>query len=300
MWWCSARADARSSCSSRAGSSSACSRGTHRAPDRPQAAFIEPRLAAAMAMTLAIVTVGSCSCPWGRWRITSSCRPLPPLYFALLPLIVLGYMALTQAMKGFTDAAGVGSKLHFSPPSHGGQAHGLDHPPGLQSSRTGRLRPLASDPALCAAARADAGWARPALDYARRLGRADTYTLAQQANRHAPELHRFDTRGRRIDAIEFHPAWHQLMALYRGQGLVSPFREQQPGRWTAWAARFLPARPGGARHAVPGHHDPGGHSAAAARGRAVGAAQGQSCTATPTTRAICRLRTRPASGWAWA
>ena len=110
-----------------------------------------------------------------------------------------------------------------------------------QFPELGDYDPLASDPALCEAlARADAGWARPALDsYARRLGRADTYTLAQQANRHAPELHRFDTRGRRIDAIEFHPAWHQLMALYRGQGLVSlPFREQQPGRWTAWAAGF--------------------------------------------------------------
>ena len=110
-----------------------------------------------------------------------------------------------------------------------------------QFPELGDYDPLASDPALCEAlARADAGWARPALDsYARRLGRAETYTLAQQANRHAPELHRFDTRGRRIDAIEFHPAWHQLMALYRGQGLVSlPVREQQPGRWTAWAAGF--------------------------------------------------------------
>ena len=28
-------------------------------------------------------------------------QPLPLLYFALLPLIVLGYMLLTQAMKGF-------------------------------------------------------------------------------------------------------------------------------------------------------------------------------------------------------
>ena len=72
-----------------------------------------------------------------------------------------------------------------------------------QFPELGDYDPLASDPALCEAlARADAGWARPALDsYARRLGRADTYTLAQQANRHAPELHRFDTRGRRIDGV---------------------------------------------------------------------------------------------------
>ncbi|MBS0508306.1 MAG: isovaleryl-CoA dehydrogenase [Proteobacteria bacterium] len=101
--------------------------------------------------------------------------------------------------------------------------------------------PLASDAALCQAlARAGSNWARPALEgYAQRLGRTETYALAQQANRHAPELKRYDTRGRRIDAMEFHPAWHELMALYRGQGLVSlPFREQHTGRWTAWAAGF--------------------------------------------------------------
>ena len=105
--------------------------------------------------------------------------------------------------------------------------------------------PLASDPALCEAlARAGSSWARPALEgYAQRLGRAESYQLADQANRHGPELQRFDTRGRRIDAIEFHPAWHQLMALYRGQGLVSlPFREQRAGRWTAWATGFYRRR----------------------------------------------------------
>src|SRR5574337_893931 len=110
-----------------------------------------------------------------------------------------------------------------------------------QFPELGDYDPLATDPALCAAlACTGAGWARPALDgYAARLGRAETYALAQQANRHAPELQRFDTRGQRIDALEFHPAWHQLLALYRAQGLVSlPFREQRPGRWTAWAAGF--------------------------------------------------------------
>lgn len=101
--------------------------------------------------------------------------------------------------------------------------------------------PLATDPALCEAlARAGAGWARPWLDrYAQRLGSAETYALAEQANRHTPLLHAFDARGQRIDAIEFHPAWHQLMALYRAQGLVSlPFADARAGRWTAWAAGF--------------------------------------------------------------
>ena len=100
---------------------------------------------------------------------------------------------------------------------------------------------LATDAALQEALqRAGAAHALPALgDYARRLGSAATHALAQLANRHTPELHRFDSRGRRIDRVEFHPAWDALMALYRGEGLVSmPFDSDRPGRWSAWAAGF--------------------------------------------------------------
>ncbi len=98
---------------------------------------------------------------------------------------------------------------------------------------------LATDAALQAALqRAGADHARPALgDYARRLGSAETHALAELANRHTPMLHRFDSRGRRIDRVEFHPAWDALMALYRGEGLVSmPFDSDRPGRWATWAA----------------------------------------------------------------
>src|SRR5690606_9864007 len=75
--------------------------------------------------------------------------------------------------------------------------------------------------------------------YARRLGRAETYQLARDANHHTPALHRFDSRGQRIDQVEFHPSWHRLMAMYRAEGLVSlPFEDTRAGRWTAWAAGF--------------------------------------------------------------
>ena len=100
---------------------------------------------------------------------------------------------------------------------------------------------LATDPALAAAiVRDGAEWALPQLSgYARLLGQSDTYELAAMANRHTPELHAFDARGRRIDQVEFHPGWHQLMAMYRGEGLISlPFKERRAGRWTAWAAGF--------------------------------------------------------------
>lgn len=71
------------------------------------------------------------------------------------------------------------------------------------------------------------------------LGQAQTYALADQANRYTPEFKPFDARGRRVDQVEFHPSWHSLMALYRGQGLIGmPFKDGQPGRWAAWAAGF--------------------------------------------------------------
>ncbi|MBI2731926.1 MAG: isovaleryl-CoA dehydrogenase [Aquabacterium sp.] len=71
------------------------------------------------------------------------------------------------------------------------------------------------------------------------LGQAETYALADQANRYTPELKSFDARGRRVDQVNFHPSWHRLMALYRGQGLIAmPFADERQGRWSAWAAGF--------------------------------------------------------------
>ena len=100
---------------------------------------------------------------------------------------------------------------------------------------------LATDAALGEALqRGGAGWAKEPLGaYARRLGSSETYQLAADANRHTPMLHSFDSRGRRIDRVEFHPSWHRLMEMYRGEGLISlPFADERAGRWTAWAAGF--------------------------------------------------------------
>lgn len=100
---------------------------------------------------------------------------------------------------------------------------------------------LEADPALAEALQRN-GAARhiPSLSrYAQQLGERATWELAEQANRHTPELHRFDARGRIIDAVEFHPSWHALLGLYRQQGLISlPFEDSSAGRWSAWAAGF--------------------------------------------------------------
>lgn len=100
---------------------------------------------------------------------------------------------------------------------------------------------LNADPALCAALeRASAqAWLPQLQSYAQQLGARHTWELARLANQHGPALQRFDARGRVIDAVEFHPAWHALMAMYRAQGLISlPFDNEQPGRWSAWAGGF--------------------------------------------------------------
>ncbi|SFC61423.1 putative acyl-CoA dehydrogenase [Polaromonas sp. OV174] len=51
------------------------------------------------------------------------------------------------------------------------------------------------------------------------LGRADMQTHARLANVQVPELHSHDRFGRRIDRVEFHPSYHELMKLATDAGL---------------------------------------------------------------------------------
>ncbi len=50
-------------------------------------------------------------------------------------------------------------------------------------------------------------------------GRSEMQAHARLANVSAPQLHTHDRFGRRIDAVEFHPAYHHLMAAAVGAGL---------------------------------------------------------------------------------
>ncbi len=45
------------------------------------------------------------------------------------------------------------------------------------------------------------------------LGRTDTIDLGFQANTYTPELRTHDRFGHRIDEVEYHPAWHQMMRM---------------------------------------------------------------------------------------
>jgi putative acyl-CoA dehydrogenase len=75
--------------------------------------------------------------------------------------------------------------------------------------------------------------------YGADLGRAQTIRWAEEANTYKPALHSFDRVGNRVDKVEFHPAWHNLMQMLRENNLISmPFSDPSPGAWSAYAAGF--------------------------------------------------------------
>jgi putative acyl-CoA dehydrogenase len=90
----------------------------------------------------------------------------------------------------------------------------LNQPPPLADYDAYR-----TDSSLRAIVRAfGAEWAEPKLsETGRTVGGAHVQRLARQANRHGPELRTHDRFGNRVDEIEFHPAWHELMTLAIGQ-----------------------------------------------------------------------------------
>ena len=74
--------------------------------------------------------------------------------------------------------------------------------------------------------------------------------LADQANRHLPQLRTHDRFGARIDSVDYHPAYHELMGLAFGAGLHSiAWKAKRDGGFVARAALNLP--PSGSRSCSP-------------------------------------------------
>jgi putative acyl-CoA dehydrogenase len=92
----------------------------------------------------------------------------------------------------------------------------LNQPPGLVGYDA-----FGGDRALVeTVGRLGAGWAAGHLHkVGQAIGSGHVQQLAHQANRHTPELRTHDRFGNRIDEVEFHPAWHELMRLCFGHGL---------------------------------------------------------------------------------
>src|SRR3984893_10786766 len=123
-------------------------------------------------------------------------------------------------------------------------AYGKTHEATNQTPPLERYNALTTDPALVGAIqREGAAWHLDALTRdGLALTHPDVLALADLANRHAPEHHPFNPRGERIDAIEFHPAWHTLLSMLREQGLHSlPFETATPelGAMAARAAGYF-------------------------------------------------------------
>ena len=73
-----------------------------------------------------------------------------------------------------------------------------------------------------------------------RLGHPALLELGRLANANPPRLVQYDRAGRRIDELEFHPAWHALMETMISEGVhSSPWERTEAGAQVARAARFF-------------------------------------------------------------
>jgi putative acyl-CoA dehydrogenase len=98
---------------------------------------------------------------------------------------------------------------------------------------------FATDRALVEALdREGGGWGKDrALALGARAGSAEVQEWARLANRHTPELRTHDRFGHRIDRVDYHPAWHHLMALAVGHSVHAlPWQEQKHGAHVVKAA----------------------------------------------------------------
>jgi putative acyl-CoA dehydrogenase len=108
--------------------------------------------------------------------------------------------------------------------------------------------------------------------FGQQVGRTETAALGIAANRNPPVLQTFDRWGRRIDEVEFHPAYHALMHMGLSAGVAS----------RAWT------------------HVQGGHVAHAALLFLMSQAEsGVTCPMSMTYASVAALRHDPAIAVAW-
>jgi putative acyl-CoA dehydrogenase len=86
----------------------------------------------------------------------------------------------------------------------------FNQPPALEDYNL-----FAHDAALGEALRREGGaWAEEKVSrFGALMGSRETLALGELANRHPPILHTHDRFGNRVDEVEFHPAWHELLRI---------------------------------------------------------------------------------------
>jgi putative acyl-CoA dehydrogenase len=100
--------------------------------------------------------------------------------------------------------------------------------------------------------REGAAWARERAARVGAVAGGDAVEWGRAANAHPPVLRTHDRYGHRIDEVEFHPAWHHLMAASVEHELHAlPWRSPQPGAHVARAAMFYMMSQAEAGHGCP-------------------------------------------------
>ncbi|MFE6709522.1 acyl-CoA dehydrogenase family protein [Streptomyces sp. NPDC057695] len=113
---------------------------------------------------------------------------------------------------------------------------------------------VSADPALLEALRREgAGWAEAEVrELGARAGGEQAQEWGRLAERHSPVLHTHDRYGHRIDEVEFHPHWHDLMDVAVRHGLHgAPWRAERPGAHVARAAKVFVWGQADAGHLCP-------------------------------------------------
>lgn len=101
--------------------------------------------------------------------------------------------------------------------------------------------------------REGAEWAEPRLTaFGKAVGSREAVAWGFQANENSPILRTHDRFGNRIDEVEFHPAWHEIMRLSIAHAAHSlSWTERRPGAHVARAALGMLASQNESGHLCP-------------------------------------------------
>lgn len=110
------------------------------------------------------------------------------------------------------------------------------------------------DPVLMESARREGVGAleQQVADFGRQAGSSEVQEWGALANKNPPVLKTHDRYGNRIDEIDYHPAWHNLMSLAITNGLhAGPWAHPSPGAHVARAVKMFMAGQIEAGHNCP-------------------------------------------------
>ena len=113
----------------------------------------------------------------------------------------------------------------------------INQPPPLEGHNAFTLD-LALGEAL---AREGAAWAADSLlELGKLAGTAEAIEWGRLANVNPPVLHTHDRFGHRLDRIDFHPLYHELMRIAIANGLnAAPWADSRPGSHVVRGAKFI-------------------------------------------------------------